>query len=74
MGADAVETVNIGPKTRWEHAHQCRKCGHIVSIEEIDARVVAMGVFSCPECETAGPIRVTIIPIERDRGHFDKST
>jgi len=25
---------------RWEHADQCRACGHIVRIDDIDAKVI----------------------------------
>lgn len=49
---------------RWEHTHQCRKCGHVVRIDDIDRRMIAMGVITCPKCESAGPINVAIIQMK----------
>jgi hypothetical protein len=37
--------------TRWEHVHQCRKCGNVVPIDDIDPRVITAGVITCPKCE-----------------------
>jgi len=48
-------------KIRWEHAHQCRNCGHVILIDDIDSRVIATGVITCPKCEGFGPINVAIV-------------
>ena len=48
-------------KAKLEHAHECRTCGHAVRIDDIDLNVIAIGVITCPKCETSGPINVKII-------------
>lgn len=48
-------------KIRWEHAHQCRKCGHLIPIDDIDSRTITTGVITCPKCEASGPINVAIV-------------
>lgn len=47
--------------SRWEHAHQCRACGHIVRIDDIDAKVIAAGVISCERCDASGPVNLQIV-------------
>jgi len=31
-------------KVRWEHTHQCRKCGHVVRIDDIELIPEAVGI------------------------------
>jgi len=50
---------------RWEHAHQCRKCGYVVAVDDIDPNVITLGVITCPKCETSGPINVAIVQIKQ---------
>jgi hypothetical protein len=40
-------------QVRWEHAHQCHVCGHVVRIDDIDAKVIATG--NCHLSEDAMP-------------------
>lgn len=53
--------AEVAVSIRWEHAHQCRKCGHVVPIDDIDPRVITTGVITCPKCELSGPINVAIV-------------
>jgi ribosomal protein L37AE/L43A len=48
-------------QTRWEHAHQCQACGHATRIDDIDAKVIATGIVTCPKCEASGPVNVKIV-------------
>lgn len=48
-------------KIKWEHAHQCPKCGFILKADEIDLKSLATGVITCPSCETSGPINVKVL-------------
>lgn len=48
-------------ETRWEHAHQCQVCGHIIRIDDIDAKVIAMGIVTCQKCDASGPVNVKIV-------------
>ena len=50
---------------RWEHAHQCQTCGHVVRIEDIDANIITAGIVSCRRCDASGPVNVKIIDIEQ---------
>lgn len=47
--------------SRWEHAHQCQVCGHVVRIDDIDAKVIATGIVTCQNCDASGPVNVKIV-------------
>ena len=49
---------------RWEHAHQCRNCGHLVRVDDIDPKTIATGVVTCARCDTSGPINVKIVQMK----------
>ncbi len=51
-------------KIRWEHAHQCRKCGHVIRADSIDPKTITTGVITCPTCEMSGPINVKIVQMK----------
>ncbi len=48
-------------ESRWEHAHQCLACGNVVRIDDVDAKVIAMGVITCRNCDSSGPVNVRIV-------------
>ena len=48
-------------KKRWEQSHQCRGCGYVVRLSDIELKVIMAGVITCPKCETSGPINVVIL-------------
>jgi hypothetical protein len=48
-------------RVHWEYAHQCRRCGYLLRIDDIDPQTIAIGVLTCPLCETAGPVNVQIV-------------
>lgn len=48
-------------KTSWDHVHQCGVCGHVIRIDQIDLKVIAAGVITCPKCESSGPANVKIM-------------
>jgi len=54
-----VGTQAIEP--RWEHAHQCQACGHVVRIDDVDAKDIATGIVTCQKCDTTGPVNVKIV-------------
>ncbi len=54
MGSHPIES-------HWEHAHQCQACGHTVRIDDINAKVIATGIVTCPRCEASGPVSVKIV-------------
>lgn len=54
MGTQAVEP-------RWEHAHECHACGHVIRIDDIDAKVIATGIVTCRRCDACGPVNVKIV-------------
>jgi len=58
MGTQAIEP-------RWEHAHECQACGHIVRIDDIDANVITTGIVSCQRCDASGPVNVKIVDVEQ---------
>lgn len=58
MGAPRIET-------QWEHAHQCLACGHVMRIDDIDAKVIATGIISCQRCDASGPINVAIVEAQQ---------
>jgi uncharacterized paraquat-inducible protein A len=51
-------------ESRWEHAHQCSQCEHVVKGSEIPHQSIATGIMTCPRCEWSGPINVQIVPAE----------
>jgi hypothetical protein len=55
---------DISKTVRWEHAHQCRRCGHVVRTDDIDPQVITVGVITCPKCEISGPINVAIVEMK----------
>lgn len=48
-------------KVRWEHTHQCRKCGHVIRVDDIELKAIATGVITCQKCEVSGPVNVKIV-------------
>ncbi len=58
MGAPPIES-------RWEHAHQCQACGHVVRIDDVDAKVIATGVLTCQKCDGSGPVNVRIVDAQQ---------
>lgn len=48
-------------QVRWEHAHQCHVCGHVVRIDDIDAKIIATGIVTCRKCDASGPVNVKIV-------------
>lgn len=58
MGTQAIEP-------RWEHAHECKVCGHVVRIDDIDANVITSGIVSCQRCDASGPVNVKIAEVEQ---------
>ena len=48
-------------ESRWEHAHQCQTCGHVVRIDDIDAKIIATGIVTCQNCDASGPVNVKIV-------------
>jgi ribosomal protein L37AE/L43A len=54
MGTQHIES-------RWEHAHQCQACGHVVRIDDVDAKVIATGIVTCQSCDASGPVNVKIV-------------
>jgi ribosomal protein L37AE/L43A len=52
-------------ESRWEHAHQCQACGHVVRIDDIDAKVIATGIVTCQRCDASGPVNVQIVDAQR---------
>ena len=63
MATQAVES-------RWEHSHECQACGHVVRIDDIDAKVIVTGIVTCEKCDTSGPVNVKIV----DAQDVSKST
>ena len=53
------------PESRWELTHQCQGCGHVVRIDDIDAKLIATGVLTCQRCEASGPVNVKIVDAEQ---------
>jgi transcription elongation factor Elf1 len=51
-------------KVRREHAHQCRKCGHAIRIDDVDPKTITTGVITCAKCEMSGPINVKILQMK----------
>ncbi len=47
--------------SRWEHAHQCQACGHVIRIDDVDAKVIATGIVTCQRCDASGPVNVKIV-------------
>lgn len=47
--------------TRWESAHVCPNCGHILNLAEIDMRAITTGIVSCPKCDWSGKIEIKIV-------------
>lgn len=62
--ATTVDQESTTAQIRWEHTHQCKKCGHVVPIDELDSRVITLGLITCPKCEISGPINVAIVQIK----------
>ena len=58
MATQAVES-------RWEHSHECQACGHVVRIDDIDAKVIAAGIVSCQKCDASGPVNVKIVDAQQ---------
>ena len=58
-----METESIG--SRWEHAHECRACGHAIRIDDIDAKVIATGIVTCRRCDASGPVNVKIVDAQQ---------
>jgi hypothetical protein len=52
---------HIDLKVVWDHVHQCGACGHAIRIDQIDLKIIAAGVITCPKCEFSGPVNVKII-------------
>ena len=48
-------------KVVWDHVHQCGACGHAIRIDQIDLKIIAAGVITCPKCESSGPVNVKIM-------------
>ena len=46
---------------QWEHAHQCRRCGALMRINDIDPHTISLGIITCSQCEMSGPINVVIV-------------
>lgn len=65
LSRDRKRMRSVGTSARWEHTHQCRKCGHVIRIDDIDPKVITTGVVTCPKCEMSGPVNVKILQIKR---------
>jgi hypothetical protein len=52
---------NASDEKKWEHAHVCSKCGHILGPDLIELNSIVLGVITCPKCEWSGPINLQII-------------
>jgi hypothetical protein len=50
---------------RWEHAHESQACGHVVRIDDVDAKVIATGGVTCQECTASGPVNVKIVDAQQ---------
>lgn len=61
MGTQSIEP-------RWEHAHECQACGHVVRIDHIDAKVIATGIVTCQRCDASGPVNVKIVEAKQISG------
>jgi len=49
----------------WEHVHRCQACGHVMRIDDIDAKVIATGIVTCQRCDASGPVNVQIVDAQQ---------
>jgi ribosomal protein L37AE/L43A len=47
-------------ETQWESVHICPRCGHILSLEDIDLKTITTGIVECPKCQWEGPIEIQV--------------
>ena len=47
-------------QTQWEHAHQCQVCGHIIRIDDIDAKIIATESVTCRKCDASASANLKI--------------
>ena len=42
-----------------------RHVGHIIRIDDIDAKVIVAGIVSCQKCDASGPVNVKIVDAQQ---------
>ena len=73
---EKISMAEIAPKTHWDHVHQCIACGHALRIDQIDLKIIAVGVITCPKCESSAPVNVKIMDqnvIPNDRPYLHRN-
>jgi len=45
----------------WVSVHQCPSCNYSVDLGALDLLAVTSGVVSCPKCEWAGRINISVV-------------
>jgi hypothetical protein len=55
------QITNINGRKQWDSVHKCPKCGHVLSLSEIDLMTAASGMVDCPKCSWSGPVEIQIV-------------
>jgi uncharacterized paraquat-inducible protein A len=61
----ASDENNVEQSISWESVHVCPNCDLAIDLARLDLGSVTTGVVSCPRCDWAGRIEISVVNSDR---------